>query len=81
MKIKWRIDPIPAPMTKAKIVASVGVRDESALSSLGVSKIEQSEKRIGWGVKGMRVYPINCREQSEGISSDQASDGYYCAVM
>lgn len=47
MKIKWRIDPIPAPMTKAKIVASVGVRDEIALSSLGVSGFEQSVKRCG----------------------------------
>jgi hypothetical protein len=37
MKIKWRIEPIPAPMTKAKIVASVGVREEIAFWRLGVS--------------------------------------------
>ena len=52
MKIKWRIDPIPAPMTKAKIVASVGVREEIALSSLGVSGLEQSVEQIRKGEKG-----------------------------
>ena len=39
MKIRCRIEPIPAPMTKAKIVASVGVREEIAFWSLGVSDL------------------------------------------
>jgi len=46
MKIRWRIEPIPAPMTKAKIVASVGVREEIARWRLDVSGFERSEWRL-----------------------------------
>jgi len=37
MKIKCMIEPIPAPRTNARAVASVGVRDEIARWSLNVS--------------------------------------------
>ena len=45
IKIRWRIEPIPAPITKAKIVASVGVRDEIAFWSLGVSGYSSGASR------------------------------------
>jgi len=47
IKIKWRIEPIPAPITKAKIVASVGVRDEIALWRLDVSGPSSGARRLG----------------------------------
>jgi hypothetical protein len=54
MKIRWRMDPIPAPITKAKIVASVGVRDEIARWRLGVSKPSSGARRQSEEVKGSR---------------------------
>jgi len=77
MKIRWRIEPIPAPSTNDRVVASIGVREEMAWWSLGFSELRAvrrgSSKREKIGnsqcarVRGIEDHQSKSDDESQNV--------------